>query len=466
VSGPTTDTDAARSWLVVGRDVITMNARREIVRDGAVAVVGGEIVAVDKAAELRRRYPGARELGDPDAVVTPGFVNAHHHLTGDRLVRSAIPDELAPGESIFTWAVPVHAHHSPDDDELSATLAAAEQVEQGFTTIVEAGAVAHPDRVAAGLRRVGVRATVGTWGWDVDDAPYAAPAAEVLARQTDVVERYADDPLVTGWVTLVGHDLMSDELLTGASELARARGVGITFHISPHGGDAAAYLQRTGVRPLVHFERLGALGPHVLLAHAVHLDDDEADVVLRTRAAIAYTPWAYLRLGQGVSAAGRHAALSLAGGRIALGCDSENAGDAVDPLRVIALAAGIAKDQVSDPTRFGAHAAFEWATIAGAEAIGMADRIGSLEVGKRADVVVHDTSSLVWAPRSADPVLQLVWAGSGTAVREVLVDGRLVVRDGRGTAVDHAALRVEAATAAPALLERAGIRPPSRWPIV
>jgi 5-methylthioadenosine/S-adenosylhomocysteine deaminase len=339
-------------------------------------------------------------------------------------------------------------------------------VEQGFTTVVEAGTVAHPHRVATALRNVGIRGTVGTWGWDVDDAPFAAPADEVIARQADVVARYADDPLVRGWVTLVGHDLMSDDLLARASALARDSGVGITFHISPHSGDAASYLARTGVRPLVHFDRLGALGPHVLLAHAVHLDDEEADIVLRTRTAIAYTPWAYLRLGQGVGAAGRHAQLALDGGRIALGCDSENAGDAVDPLRVIALAAGIAKDQGPDPTRFGAHDALELATIRGAEAIGMTDRIGSLETGKRADLVVHDTSSIVWTPRSADPILQLVWAASGRSVREVLVDGRVVVRDGRCTTVDRDALRSAAGEAGPALLARAGITPPSRWPVV
>jgi 5-methylthioadenosine/S-adenosylhomocysteine deaminase len=456
----------ASPLLVLGRDVLTMNARREIVRDGAVAVDGGVIVAVGKAHELRARWPEAELLGDPGAVVTPGFVNAHHHLTGDRLVRSAIPDDLPPGESIFTWVVPIHAAHSPDDDELAATLSAAEQAEHGFTTIVEAGTVAYPDRVAAGLRRVGVRGTIGTWGWDVEGGPFAAPAAEVLARQADVVARFAGDPLLRGWVTLVGHDLMSDELLAGASALARDAGTGLTFHISPHAGDAVSYLARTGVRPLVHFDRLGALGPHVLLAHAVHLDDEEAAIVLRTRTAIAYTPWAYLRLGQGVSAAGRHAELALAGGRIALGCDAENAGDAVDPLRVAALAAGIAKDQVPDPTRFGAHDAFELATIRGAEAIGMADRIGSLEPGKRADLVVHDTSSLTWMPRSADPVLQLVWSASGTAVREVLVDGHVVVREGRCTGVDHTELRTAAAEAAPALLARAGITPPSRWPVV
>jgi 5-methylthioadenosine/S-adenosylhomocysteine deaminase len=452
--------------LVIGHDVVTMNARREIICDGAVAVDGSSIVAVDKSSTLRARFPDADVLGDSRAVVTPGFVNAHQHLTGDRLIRSAIPDDLAPGASIFEWAVPVHAHHNGDDDELSATLSCLEQVTNGITTVVEAGTVAHPDRVAAALRTVGLRGAIGMWGWDVDDAPFAAPAEEVLDRQRALVERWRDDDLVDGWITLVGHDLMSDDLLSGASALARELHTRLTFHISPSPADAIAYLARCGVRPLVHFERLGALGPHVLLAHAVHLDDEECDIVTRTSSAIAYTPWAYLRLGQGVSAYGRHGALHRQGARIALGCDSENASDALDPLRVAALAAGIAKDQTLDPTSFGAHDAFEMLTIRGADAIGMADRIGSLEPGKRADLVVHDTSGPHWAPRSADPIVQLVWASDGRSVRDVIVDGRPVVRDGRCTTVDLDALRGAAEDAAAHLLQRAGIDPPSRWPVV
>ena len=125
---------------------------------------------------------------------------------------------------------------------------------------------------------------------------------------------------------------MSDELVAGASQLARDRGVGLTFHMSPHSGDAASYLLRTGKRPFVHLDDLGVLGPHVLVAHAVHLDDDELDVVLRTDTAVASCPWAYLRLAQGMTAAGRHGELLTRGARIALGCDAENAGDAVDIL--------------------------------------------------------------------------------------------------------------------------------------
>lgn len=451
--------------LVIGHDVVTMNSRREIIRDGAVAVDGSTIVAVDKVSALRARFPEADVLGDAHAVVTPGFVNAHQHLTGDRLVRSAIPDDLAPGVSIFEWAVPVHAQHTGDDDELSATLSCLEQVTNGITTVVEAGTVAHPDRVATAMRNVGVRGAVGMWGWDVDDAPFAAPPAEVLDRQRALAGRLRDDDLVDGWITLVGHDLMSDELLAGASALARELRTGLTFHISPSPADAAAYLARCGVRPLVHFDRLGALGPHVLLAHAVHLDDAECDIVLRTKSAISYTPWAYLRLGQGVTAHGRHGALHRRGARIALGCDSENASDALDPLRIAALATGIAKDQTLDPTSFGAHDAFEMLTIRGAEAINMADRIGSLEPGKRADLVVHDTSGPHWAPRSADPILQLVWASDGRSVRDVVVDGHAVIRGGRCTTVDLDALRDAANDAAGRLLRRAGIDPPSRWPI-
>jgi 5-methylthioadenosine/S-adenosylhomocysteine deaminase len=451
--------------LVIGHDVVTMDARREIIRDGAVAIEGSTIVAVDKAAVLRERFAGADVLGDGRAVVTPGFVNAHQHLTGDRLIHSGIPDDLPPGASIFEWAVPVHAQHTADDDELSATLSCLEQVGNGITTVVEAGTVAHPDRVAAAMRRVGMRGAVGMWGWDVDDGPFVAPVDEVIARQRALVERLRADELVDGWVTLVGHDLMSDALIVAASDLARELHTHLTFHISPSPSDAVAYLSRVGARPLAHFDRLGALGEHVLLAHAVHLDDTECDIVLRSRAAIAYTPWAYLRLGQGVTGHGRHGELHRRGARIALGCDSENASDALDPLRVAALAAGIAKDQTLDPTSFGAHDALEMLTIRGAEAIGMADRIGSLEPGKRADVVVHDTTGAHWITRSADPVLQLVWASDGRSVRDVVVDGRVVVRDGRCTTVDIDALRDAAADAAGRLCRRAGINPRPRWPV-
>ena len=458
-SGP-----AARTTLLVsGGDVVTMNPAREVLVGGTVAVAGDVIAAVGSSTELAGRYPEAEVIDAAGCVVTPGMVNAHQHLTGDPLIRSCIPDLLPPGASIFEWSVPAHGAHTGDDDELSAVLSSVENLANGVTTVVEAGTVANPHRAAAGMRRAGIRGTMGTWGWDIEEGPFTAPATEVLERQREVVDALGSGGLVEGWVTLVGHDLASDELLAGAADLARDRGTGLTMHMSPTSSDPERYLARAGRRPLVHLDALGVLGPHLLVAHGVWLDDSEVELVLATSTAVAYCPWAYLRLGQGVAGQGRHAEIVERGGRVALGCDASNAGDTSDILRAAALAAGLARDTRVDPERFGAHTAFELATIGGAAAIGMDDRIGSLETGKQADIVVHDTTSVAWNPRG-ETVLQLVWGTDGRSVRDVVVAGRPVVRDGACVTVDMAALRAEAAEAQRSLLARAGLEIPQRWP--
>ncbi len=451
--------------LVVGGDVVTMNARREVLNGGAVAFAGDRILEVGSTTALRATYPDAAELDARGCIVTPGLINAHQHHTGDPLVRSCIPDLLAPGESIFSWSLPLHAEHTPDDDELSATLTAAQSVLCGTTTLVEAGTVAHPDRVAAGMRAVGVRGTVGAWGWDIKGVPFAAPLDRVLESQRAVLAEHPPGGLVEGWVTLVGHDLASDKLLVAASELARSAGCGMTMHISPSSADPESYLRQRGARPLVHLDRLGILGPHLLLAHGVWLDDAEVELVLASQTAVAYCPWAYLRLGQGVTVSGRHIELATRGGRLALGCDAGNAGDLPDVLRAAALAAGLARDMPVDPEGFGAHQAFELATIRGAEAIGKGHQIGSLEVGKLADLVVFDCGASAFTPHG-DVALQLVWGSDGRDVRDVFVGGQLVVRDGRCTNVDVADLRTAAAAAQTDLLRRAGVEVPHAWPQV
>lgn len=449
--------------IIANGDVVTMNPSREVLLGGSVLIDGSTIAAVGSTSSLLATHPNATVVEAAGCVVTPGMVNAHQHLTGDPLVRSCIPDLLAPGVSIFGWSVPLHSVHTPDDDEMSALLCAVESAQNGVTTVVEAGTVAHPDRVVKAMEAVGIRGTIGTWGWDIDVGPFVGTVAEVLDRQRAVVARYPRGGLVEGWVTLVGHDLASDELLVGASDLAKASGVNMTMHLSPTSSDPERYLARTGRRPVVHLDHLGVLGPHLLLAHGVWFDEAEIELVLASRTAIAYCPWAYLRLGQGVTRAGRHADIVERGGRVALGCDASNAGDVADILRAAAAAAGIARDSRIDPTRFGAHEAFELATIAGAEAIGMADRIGSLEPGKQADVVIHRASGWGWTPRG-DVGLQLVWGTDGRSVRDVFVAGREVVRGGRCVTVDTEAMWREAGAMQQSLLDRAGIVVPHRWP--
>jgi 5-methylthioadenosine/S-adenosylhomocysteine deaminase len=450
--------------LVTNGVVLTMAPDRHIVHGGAVAVGDGRILAVGATAELRRRYPGTVELDAAGGVVAPGLVNAHQHVTGGPLLWSGIPDNLVPGASIFEWAVPVHAAEGPDDERLGAMLVAAASLRNGVTTLIEPGTVGHAEAVAEGLAATGIRAGVGVWAWDIEEGPFAAPAAEVLARLGAVLDAHPQGGLIEGWVTLIGHSLASDELLAGAAELARSRRARMTMHLSPTRSDPEVYLERFGERPAVHLARLGVLGPHLLIGHGVWLDDAEVEVILDSRTALAYCPWAYLRLGQGVSGNGRHAEIYRRGGRVALGCDATNAGDAPDVLRAAALAAGLAKDQRVDPTWFGAHEALELATVAGAEAVGLGERVGSLEPGKEADLVVFGTEGPLWAT-PGDPAQKLVWGADGSHVRHVVVAGRLAVSDGRCVLVDEEALAGEARRAATAMLERAGLSMPTRWPV-
>jgi 5-methylthioadenosine/S-adenosylhomocysteine deaminase len=442
-----------------------MDPQRRVLRGGSVVITGDVITAVGSTTELAAAHPEATVVDATGCLVTPGMVDAHQHCTGDPMVRCCIPDDLTSDVAIFDWAVPIHAAHTADDDRVSAALTAIEAVSNGVTTLVEAGTVGDADAVAGSMVDVGVRGTVGVWGWDVEDGPFAAPADEVLDRQRAVVERYPAGGLVEGWVTLVGHGLASDELWAGAGELSRTLGTGLTFHMSPAASDAVHYLERTGKRPLVHLDELGVLAANVLVGHGVWLDDDEVDLVLDRDVAVASCPWAYLRLAQGITHAGRHAELLARGGRVALGCDAHNAGDSVDILRAAALLSGLAKDVALDPTELGADRAFALATIDGAAAIGLGDRIGSLEVGKQADVVVHRTDVPGGFP-VGDVAHHLVWGTDGRTVRDVFVAGRRVVADGAVVTVDVDEIRSEVADRRTSLLQRAGITPQHRWPDV
>jgi 5-methylthioadenosine/S-adenosylhomocysteine deaminase len=155
--------------------------------------------------------------------------------------------------------------------------------------------------------------------------------------------------------------------------------------------------------------------------------------------------------------------MHLRGGRICLGCDAVNAGDQVDILRQASLAAGLAKDSKVDPSWFGAHEAFEMATIRGAEAIGMDHLIGSLEAGKMADIVIHDPDDPNWTTKG-DSIVHLVWSTDGRSVRDVFVAGKPVVRGGQCVNIDLLSLKAPALERRDALLAELGVDLPHRWP--
>lgn len=453
--------------LVDGAVVVTMNAGREVLEDGAVAIAGGTIADVGPSAQVRARVRPAEVVDGRRFVVTPGLVNTHIHITGEPLTRGFVPDDTPFEENVFQWLCPLYAAHTEEEERISAQLAAAEMLLSGTTAFVEAGTVRFVDAVVDGLAETGIRGRIGRWVWDLPPEPdvYRQTTAEAVAnleRELADHGEHAPEQLLAAWPMVVGHTTCSDELWRAARGLADEHGTGFNFHMSPAAMDPEGFLASYGERPMVHLDRLGALDRRTVMAHCVHVDDEEIGIIARTGATVAHCPTTALKVAYGVTQIGKVPEMLDAGINVAIGTDGNNASNYSDLYRATYLAAGLYKDARRDPTKVPAELAYEMATLHGARALGLADHIGSLEPGKRADVVLHDRRRPEWTPL-LHVANQLVYSADGRGVHTVFVDGRKVVDDYRLTTLDAADLYERAQRAGEAVVARSGLPDRRAW---
>lgn len=454
--------------LIRGWYVVTMNDTRDIIRDGAVAVRGNEIVAVGKASDLEARYTAARTVGGDRFVVTPGLVNTHIHITGEPLTRGYVPDDTPFEENVFMWLCPLYSVYTAEEERLSGQLAAVEMLKSGTTTFLEAGTIRFLDEVIDGLTEVGIRGRVGKWVWDLPPEPdvYKQDTDEAigfLQRQLEDFGSVADGRL-GAWSILVGHTTCSDPLWNAARELATEHGTGMSFHMSPAKLDPEGFVAEFGHRPMIHLAELGVLGPDVTMTHCVQVDDQEMAVMAETGVNVAHCPTTALKVSYGVTQVGKMPEMVMAGMNVGIGTDGNNASNYSDLMRATYLVAGLFKDARQDPQMFPAEKAYEMATLGGAQAMRMENEIGSLEPGKRADVVLHDADRPEWRPL-LNVMNQLVWSADGRGVHTVVCDGRVVVEDGAMTTVDEAALYAAAQSAGEAITARSGLPDKAKYPV-
>ena len=460
-------TDAV-DLLIRGWYVVTMNDTRDIIRDGAVAVRGNEIVAVGKASDLEARYTAARTVGGDRFVVTPGLVNTHIHITGEPLTRGYVPDDTPFEENVFMWLCPLYSVYTAEEERLSGQLAAVEMLKSGTTTFLEAGTIRFLDEVIDGLTEVGIRGRVGKWVWDLPPEPdvYKQDTDEAigfLQRQLEDFGSVADGRL-GAWSILVGHTTCSDPLWNAARELATEHGTGMSFHMSPAKLDPEGFVAEFGHRPMIHLAELGVLGPDVTMTHCVQVDDQEMAVMAETGVNVAHCPTTALKVSYGVTQVGKMPEMVMAGMNVGIGTDGNNASNYSDLMRATYLVAGLFKDARQDPQMFPAEKAYEMATLGGAQAMRMENEIGSLEPGKRADVVLHDADRPEWRPL-LNVMNQLVWSADGRGVHTVVCDGRVVVEDGAMTTIDEAALYAAAQSAGEAITARSGLPDKAKYPV-
>jgi 5-methylthioadenosine/S-adenosylhomocysteine deaminase len=458
--------------ILRGAQVLTLDARRTIYPAGAVAVRGHTIAAVGPEAEVLERWRAPRVLDAGGGIVHPGFVDAHLHINAQTcrgFFRGDSSKGGGSGPNYADWKAALR----PEDEQAAAMLGCLELLRHGYTAFVEPGTAFEPDAIAVAAEATGVRCSLADpYLWDdaslldvIGGLKSASLLARVPAEQPRALGRLGGqlfrnrdkDGIVHGHVALYGEGTASDELMRAAKALADREEVIVNTHVGFDIDLADAMEARWGRPRFAYLAELGVLGPNTTFVHMNVIRDGDVGPILSSGLSIVWCPLAYLSRGTPLRLPTRIPEMRRRGANVALGTDSarqSTVGDA--PFLALHLAAEAGQPIVAED-------AIEMATLGGARAAGLERLIGSLEPGKRADIVVRRSDAAELAP-GVDPAHQLVTIGHGPTADTVLVNGRVVLRGGRSTLVGEDAVVAEARASVGRMAARLGLGTPGRWP--
>jgi len=415
--------------LVRGGHVLTMGPLGDIA-GGAVAVSGERIADVGAYAELSRKYPGATIVGDDYGIVIPGLVNAHTHMS------EALIPGMAENLSIWVWGarllMPVMPHLTRERARVGTLFRGAELIRSGVTTFNDMFCHSNPTDFASlgvvdGLEELGLRGTVSFGAEDIAwGAAPALPVSRILEEHRALAERAAASGRIcfrVGVGTILGQ---TDALLEASSELARSMGRGIHTHLAEVREEKTAAQLRWGKSTVEHADAVGILGANCVAGHGVWLSTAEMELIAAKKAAIIYNPTANMILGSGVCPLG---ALQDRGIALAIGTDGMASNDNQNMIEALKIGALLQKVHLQNPEAADARQLLRMGTIGGATALGLGDLTGSLEPGKRADIVRFDGDSF-GAAVVHDPYQQIVYGAGPESIADVWVDGRRLLADG------------------------------------
>ena len=453
--------------------VITMDSERRIYRSGAVAIADSRIVEVGRDADLSKRFDAKQTVHADGGIVHPGFIDAHNHIvhTSCRGVFGSIHDTSSSPVNFADWKAGV-----TEADEAAATaLACLEMLRCGFTMFVEPGSLFSTAAGAEAVERVGLRALVApTYLWDRRECFDSMPALEsqsLMARapidrarcleQLDAELHRIRDPeaLVRGYVFVYGVGTASAELLQAAHACARDNAVPLHLHAGYVPKEAETYRNLNGVSQLVHLRDLGVLDERTVVVHANALDDAEEVALGESGCQVVWCPTAFFSLGIGSRVRFKMAERLRQGVRVSLGTDGSFDGTPGDTLQAAHFVAQSYADPVS------AEALLEMQTVNAAAAAGLEAELGSLETGKRADVVVRSLAAAEAYPDNS-PVHQLALTMGSGSVETVLVNGEVVSRGGRSTRIDEQDVCQAVSTSVAERAQRLGVDLTGNWPTV
>ena len=457
---------AATLKIENARFILTVDPGRRIIGDGSILIEGQRISRVGKAAELAE-VPAERVIDAGEMVVTPGFINGHLHISYAHAVRGIFPDDL--GADYLPNVFKLQAAMTEEEEYYTSLLAITELLKYGTTCFLDPGSTKGLAACGQAYRETGCRIIVG---WQVTDKanPFNLPVyetGEAVARMEGVIGEY-DRQLegrLRAWAMPFAPAFATPELLRAAKGLADRYETGMTLHFNNSPQYVQECLRDYGLRPAQYLESLGVLGPNLALAHGLGMDRSEVECIARNGAGVIMCPPAAIKAGAGLTQEGMLPELLEAGATVGLGTDAGNNSNLLETLRAMYLAATLYKDARQDVGMIAAETALELATIGGAKALGLEAEIGSIEEGKKADLVLFDTRRPEWRALF-NPVNNLVYSADGRSVHTVIVDGQVRVENYRPVFVEEGRLIDRVQSLGEELLGRTEVAFPSRWPVV
>jgi len=415
---------------------VTAVASRLVIPNGAVAVDRGGIVAVGPASEVEAAFQGRQTLDAAGGVIMPGLINAHTHAA--MVLLRGIADDLRLMDWLQMYIFPAEAKNvSPEFVRAGTRLAALEMIRSGTTTFADM--YYFEDQAAEACKEAGIRAVLGETLIEIP-APDNKTIAEALAYTERFLTRWAGDELVVPAVAPHSTYLAGPKTLRSARELADRFHAPILIHLSESPDEQRQVRERYATTPTGQLRKLGFLRKGVAGAHGVWLTPGDRATLKAAEAGVVHCPQSNMKLSSGAAPV---AAMLRSGLRLGLGTDGAASNNDLDMFEEMMTAALLAKHREADPTVARAESVLEMATLGGARALGMEDRLGTLEVGKRADLIVVGYDEPRLHPMY-DLVSHLVYVAKGADVRHVVINGRLVMRDRKVLTLDQEAVVAEA----------------------
>lgn len=417
--------------LISGKYLLPTWRQQDCIEDGAVLVAGNTIAAIGKRAELRQLHPEVPELHEPHGLVMPGLINTHTHAPMSCF--RGLADDLP----LMTWLqehiFPVEARLDGDMVYRAALLSIAEMIKSGTTSFCDMYLFA--GEVARAADETGMRCWFGEVLYDFDSPCYGS-LDDGFALVTELLAHYHHHPLITATVDPHSVYTCAPSLLERCGRLAEDTGSLLVIHLAETDFEVQTCRQQHGATPVRHLDRLGLLSKRTLAAHCVHLDEEEIELLAKRGTSVSHCVESNLKLGSGIAPIPR---LLQHGVTVSIGTDGSASNNDVDLFSEMSSVAKVHKGVSLNPTVMSAETTLRTATLGGAEALGAAERIGTLAPGKRGDLIVLDLNQPHLTPLYNIPS-HLVYAARGGDVLHSLIDGRIVMQNRQLLTIDEPAI--------------------------